>query len=388
MGTITTYIRENYIKKDGTTPIYCRFNINRQKIRIPTGVCVQESKWDSEAQQIKGSSKEVKDDNLIIRNIRSKINNVFVNYRLSNRRLTKEIFLKEFNSDSQFSDIWAFMEDEINKRKGVLADNTYRAHQSTLKKFREILPNLQFHEVTDETIRDIKKLLKVKYGNNQNTAAKNLITLKTYISIAIRKKYMDEDPFLIEKIKRAKPNQLWLTEMELNRFIKAYKEEIFPENLHRALQYFIFSCFTGLRLSDVKAFRMEQVKGEFIILNPIKTKRVNNDVVTIPLTKPIKKILKDAAPHRLEGVVFEPYADQVTNRLLKRIADDLGVKKDISFHSARHTFATYFLDKTDDLATLQKLLGHSDIKQTMVYAHLTEKKKIAQMHKCWNEFTI
>jgi len=388
MGTITAYIRENYEKKNGTTPIYFRFNINRQKIRIPTGISVEETKWDAENQRIKGSSQDVKDDNLILRNIRSQINNIFVSYRLSERRITKELFLKEFNSNSKFSDMWAFMEDEIEKRKGILANNTYRAHKSTVKKFKAILPNLQFYEFTEETIRDIKKLLKVKYNNNQNTTAKNLITLKTYIGIALRKKYLDEDPFRIEKIKRSKPNQIWLTESELNRFIKAYKEEIFPENLNRVLQYFIFSCLTGLRLSDVKEFRMEQVKGEFIILNPIKTKRVNNDVVTIPLTIPIKKLLKEAAPHRVEGIVFKTYADQVTNRMLKKIAEEVGVKKDISFHSARHTFATYFLDKTDDLATLQRLLGHSEIKQTMVYVHLTEKKKISQMHKCWNEFQI
>jgi len=388
MSAITAYISENYKKKNGTTPIILRFYINRQKIKISTGISIEKSKWDAENQQIKGVGKEAKDNNLIIKNLISRINNIFVTYRLGERRITKEIFLREFNSNSKFSDIWAFVDSEIEKRKGLISKNTYKAHKSTIKKFIQILPNLQFHEFNEETIRDIKKLLKSKFNNNQNTIAKNLITLKTYVSIAIRKKYIDEDPFRIEKIKRSKSNQVWLTDKELNKLVEFYRQENLPSNLNRVLQYFLFSCFTGFRLSDVKEFRMEQVKGDFILINPIKTKRVNNEMVTIPLTKPIKKLLKEVAPHRVEGRVFDCFADQVTNRMLKKISELAGINKDISFHSARHTFATYFLEKTDDLATLQKLLGHSDIKQTMIYVHLTEGKKVAQMHKSWNEFNF
>jgi len=139
-----------------------------------------------------------------------------------------------------------------------------------------------------------------------------------------------------------------------------------------------------MRMSDIKIFTMEQIKGEFILINPVKTKRTNNEIVAIPITKPIRYILNRVTKYRVHGKIFETYADAVTNRMLKKIASMLDINKEISFHSARHTFATYFLEKTDDLATLQKLLGHSDIKQTMVYVHLTEKKKVVQMNKCWN----
>jgi len=74
--------------------------------------------------------------------------------------------------------------------------------------------------------------------------------------------------------------------------------------------------------------------------------------------------------------------------MLKKIADYANINKEISFHSARHTFATFFLEKTDDLATLQRLMGHSSISQTMVYVHLTEKKKVEQMQRCWDGLII
>lgn len=389
MGAIIISPRDDsYTRKDGTTSLYATLYIGRQRIRIPVGVSVKTQQWDQEHERVKGVSKDAKDANLIINNVKSRINEIFVNFRLNNRRITKEIFLKEYGSNSSYIDFWAFMEDQLKKRKGTIGESTYRAHESTLKKFREILPSLQFFDINDETIRDIRKLLKKQYGNNENTIAKNLTTLKIYILIAIRKKLMEDNPFNIERIKRTKPNQVWLAKKELIKIVELYRSNELPPNLNKVLQYFLFSCFTGFRLSDVKGFKMEQIKGDFIIINPIKTKLVNNEMVTIPITKPIRTLLKEIVPHKTEGLVFDCFADQVTNRLLKKIAETAGINKDISFHSARHTFATFFLERTDDLATLQKLLGHSDIKQTMVYVHLTEGKKVEQMHKCWDEFKI
>lgn len=387
MGVVKVAPRDDsYIRKDGFISLYCTLYINRQRVRIPVGVNVKLSNWDWENERMKGNSKEAHDINLIINNVKSRVNDIFVNYRLNNRKLTKEIFIREYGSNSNYADFWDFMESELKKRKGTISNNTYNAHVSTLKKFREAMPNLQFYDITDETIRDLKKLLKFKYGNNPNTIAKNLTTLKIYIGIAIRRKLMDENPFRIERIKRVNPNQVWLTEHELNKLIALYRSKELPNNLKRVLEYFLFSCFTGLRISDVKNLRKENIKGNFIVLNPIKTKGVNNEMVSIPITKPVQQILSKI--NNYEGLLFHCYADPVTNRLLKKIAVFSGINKDITFHSARHTFATIFLQKTDDLATLQKLLGHSRIAQTMVYVHLTEGKKIEQMKRCWNNFRI
>lgn len=387
MGIVTISPRDDsYKRKDGKTALYCTLYIDRQRIRVPVKVYVKPEDWDQKKQQVKGNSKEARDANLIVKNVKARINDIFVQYRLEHRELTKSIFIKEYNEGQTYANFWAFMESELNKRKGTIAENTYRAQKSTLEKYKKVMPGLPFREMNEEAIRELRKLLAKEFGNSPNTVAKNMITLKTYVSIAVRRKYIDTNPFAVEKIKRYKPNQVWLTESELVRLLDVYRKKMFPPNLHSVLQYFLFSCFTGMRLSDVKNFGMDQVKGDFIILNPIKTKRTSNEMVSIPITKPIKQIVNDAARLRLHGKVFDCYADAVTNRMLKKIADGIGINKEISFHSARHTFASIFLSKTDDLATLQKLLGHSDIKQTMVYVHTTEGKKVEQMQKCWDEF--
>lgn len=389
MPKVTTYIRDDYQRKDGTSAVCCLFYIERKRVVIPTGVTVAPAQWDATKARVKGKGQAAKDANLIIQDVRARINDVFVRFRLDGRKITRELFMREFSDSSTYTDFWDFMHQQLEKRRGTIAENTYTAQKSTLKKFREVIPVLPFGEVNEEFIRDLRKRLAQKPWNNSgNTITKNLITLKTYVLMAQRKRLIDENPFIVEKIRRGNSNPLWLTEKELNKLIQYYTSQQFPPNLHQVLQYFLFSCFTGMRLSDVKNFDMEQVKGDFIILNPIKTKRTSNQMVSIPITKPIKRILNDAAKHRLKGKVFEPFADAVTNRMLKKIAEFAGINKEISFHSARHTFATFFLDKTDDLATLQRLLGHSSISQTMVYVHMTERKKVEQMLRCWDDFTL
>jgi len=207
MTNVKAYIREDYIKKNGTCAVNCYIYIGREKVRIPVGINVKPEHWNKEEEKVKGNSTEAKDYNLIINNVKAKISDIFVKYRLEKKRLTKKILIKEFNDNSSYENFWEFMEFELNRRKGTIADNTYKGQFSTLKKFKEALPGLPLYEMNEDAIIDLKKILQKKYGNSLNTVSKNLITLKTYTSIALRKKLIDRNPFEVEKIKRYKSNQ-------------------------------------------------------------------------------------------------------------------------------------------------------------------------------------
>lgn len=387
MANVTISIREEYVNKSGKCAVIATFYAQRKPVRIPLDIYVAPSEWDKEKQRVKGSTKEARDTNLIIKKHLEKITEIFVRFRLENRTITKESFLKEYSNPTLYADFWAFMESEIRSRKGIIAESTYRAHLSTLKKLQEIMPNLQPRDINEDTLTDLQKGLKKKQ-NNGNTIHKNFVTLKTYVLKAIRKKLMDENPFTVVKFRRHKSERVWLTEEELLHLIDVYNKAWLKPNLHKVLRYFLFSCFTGFRLSDVNAFSMENIIGDFIVLKPVKTKNVNSNIVTIPLTAPVRKLIKEVAPFRVRGSVFETYSDQKTNEYLKDIADLCGIDKPLSFHSARHTFATFFLSKTNDVATLQTLLGHANINETMIYVHISEEKKVAQMHNVFDSVAI
>jgi integrase len=386
MVAIKVYQRDSYVKEDGTSAIYCTFYAGRRKIRIPTGVSVAPIDFDAEKGRVLNTVKKHRDYNLIIADTLSQIHNIFVRFKLEQRPLTQEAFMREFSNPTSYVDFWDFMEKELHSRKGMIALNTGFAHQSILNKLKPHYLGLQFMDLNVDCIMEMQKTLKRELKNNNNTIHKTLTTIKSYINIAKRKRLIKDNPFDFIKIKRQKGHILFLNEAELRILIDHYKRKRLDANLHEVLRYYLFSCGTGLRISDVKQFCMEQIAGDMIIMNPHKTLNTSHEKVTIPLTKFTKQLIKDAAPHRVKGIVFKTYADPVTNRMLKTIASDCGINKPLSFHSARHTFATLFLEKTDDLATLQKLLGHSDIKQTMIYVHLSEVKKVDQMEKCWADF--
>jgi len=335
------------------------------KLWFNTKVLVDPDKFDKLKGRIKGSTKEVRDDNLIIDNCKKRLTDIFVRYRLQNKELTPELLKQEYKTPSTYIDFYDFFDYEI--KKNILAENTKRLHESVLSKMKEYKSQLMFSEISVDFLKDYKKYLKKKLENNENTIHKNMGVIKAYLNIAVRKNIISSNPFEFFKVKRVAPNRIFLEEHELNHLIDRYKKGWLQPNYQRVLRHFLFSCFTGLRISDLKRITHEHIINDMIIFTPYKTK---TKIVRIPLSKPAKKLIKDENPLRLHGYVFKPYADQVMNRHLKKIDDLCDINKGITFHSARHTFATLFLRKTKNIAALQKLLGHTNISETMTYAHI------------------
>ena len=136
-------------------------------------------------------------------------------------------------------------------------------------------------------------------------------------------------------------------------------------------------CLTGIRISDFIRMKKENNQENTLKFIPHKTNSKKQIELHIPLIDKAKKLIKDE--DSTNGFLFNAITEQKMNEQLKTIADLAGIKKDISNHSARHTFATMFLEKTSDVATLQKLLGHSNIQETMTYVHISNKKVNSQM---------
>jgi len=219
----------------------------------------------------------------------------------------------------------------------------------------------------------------VKEKNRVDTISKKMRCLRNYLNRARRANIILTNPFDQFKIKKGKGRIIYLEEKEVKQMIGLYNREYCPRQMKKILKYFLFSCVTGLRLSDVKRIRREDIINDTIYIIPVKKINTDHEMVSIPLCSMAKNILDDVARFRVSGRIFDCYTDQVTNRYLKDVAKLLKIRKTITYHVSRHTFATLFLEKTNDLATLQKLMGHQSIAQTMVYAHVSETKKREQI---------
>ena len=180
----------------------------------------------------------------------------------------------------------------------------------------------------------------------------------------------------------------YLTEEELMQFVQLYYQRTLPEKLQLTLAFFLFMCFTSMHITDARMFCIEQVNNDVLTYYRVKNRNCKPEPIKIPMPVPAEKLLEEWAEGREEGRLFRNVqCDQVVNRQLKAIAKELGINKKISAKTGRHTFATIYLRKTKDLSSLQKLLGHSNIRETMIYAHVMDESKREGM-QCFNSFTL
>jgi len=144
-----------------------------------------------------------------------------------------------------------------------------------------------------------------------------------------------------------------------------FESSYIKDNFKIPLAKFLFSCFTGLRISDNQNMDEESIVDGKLKFNAIKTGKYQ----TIKLNAVAIKLLEQCPE-----ILTEKLSDQHLNRILKDICNILGIKKKITFHYARHTFATNFLRQGGKVEVLQKLLNHSDLKETMIYVHILQEQ--------------
>ena len=377
MHNVKILLRDTYKNKDGESAVVLQIYIRSHRVVLPTGILVSEDLWDDDRKLVRSKHDKAKDYNLIIQQCLALLNEIFVKYRLNVRELTPDLLRVEFRNPSRFLDFTEWMRKEIKDRKGMISASTIVMHYSILSCLEKYQQHVLFSEIDIRFLERFEKHLKLQEKNRVDTISKKMRVLRMYLNRAKRNNIIKTNPFDGFKIKKGKGRLIYLEEPELKKMIKLYGRELAPRNMKKTLRYFLFACLTGLRISDIKRLTYEHMINDLIVIVPQKKLNTDHETVTIPLSKSAKNILKE--DDRIRGKVFECYSDPVTNRYLKDICKLLNIPKPITFHSARHTFATLFLEKTNDLASLQKLLGHASIAQTMVYAHVSETKKREQI---------
>lgn len=371
-------------KTEGT--IHAIFYVDREKIQFSTQVRCNIKDWSEKNMRVKSSDIYAQDKNLLLRNILSRINNVEVKFRLKDRKMTKEKFLKAYNRPDDFETFHDYCQDYLKRTRRRLNFNTVKLHNSALKKVKEYAPDLYFEQLNKDWLEDYVVHLKKDLGNNDNTTHKNLCVIKKYVLAANREGYMDENPFSEFTVKRTKPNVVFLEEEELSKFWNLYQNYYMDDNLYSTLQFFLFLCFGSQHVGDAADMKLSQFNNVSFTYYRKKLMNSKPEPITVPISLPVRMIIADVIGDRTTGKVFEKLpVEQTMNRNLKKIAKELNIDKQITLKTGRHTFATIFLENNPNPKTLQTILGHSDIKQTMAYVHALEKTKQRGI-SCFDKF--
>ncbi|MBC6988582.1 tyrosine-type recombinase/integrase [Hymenobacter sp. BT491] len=323
---------------------------------------------------------KAQDCNLIIGKARSKANDVFVNFRLTEQPITSDAFLLDYYTEASKKDFVAYMEAKISERyrKGKghregISDNTRKNHTSTLnclKKFRASIP---FYSISPKLIDDFHAYL-LKHVKAINTRWTRHKDVKTYLALAKKERIRFEDPYVDFDNKAEQGTWKPLKSAELMKLKVYYTQLSIGTARRRILQRFLFSCCSSLRLGDLKNLHAAKLNGQELTFQIQKTYDDKLQDMMLPLTKEALSYLEDS--RREEGLSgFFAYTDQYSNRTLKAIAQELEIETDLHHHVGRETFATEFIRRGGKVEVLQKLMDHEKIETTMKYVHVDDDMK-------------
>ncbi|WP_446787378.1 tyrosine-type recombinase/integrase [Macellibacteroides fermentans] len=389
MAVLKVYQSTSYTGKDGKMPLYISFYANREKVVIPTEISIKPDCFDANKGKVTTKEKNNKDYNLIIDKLKARINNVMVRHRLRNKQLTKTNFWTEFNRPDDYDTFYVFIKDYFKTHTNEIELTTKATHEDAINKLERYAPNLHFDDIDENFLTAYKLHLRKTLKNKESTATKNMAIIKKYVRIAMKAGYIQNNPFENIKLKRnIKGKFAYLNSDELQKMMTLYKEEILTENEQNSLGLFLFMCLTGLAVTDSKKLLIEQIGAKTFTYFRVKNRNSKPDPIVVPLSIPAKKLIRKLSNKRIKGHLFTNLvADQKINVHIKKIAAQLEIEKDLSTKAGRHTFATIFLRETKDLATLKEILGHSDYRETLVYAHVMEESKLDDI-RVFNKFTF
>lgn len=358
--------KKDHVRKDGTSALYVQIFLNGQRKRLPLHIFIEQKKFDSKKQRVRGNTQIANDLNLIINKKLADINSIAVNYRLNSEILTMPRLLNDLENPSLKLDFLKFYEYhlELENKRGFLKKGTYRQQKSTLTKLKKFKKHIFFHEITEDFIKELKSYLKVKLKNKEVTVHSTLKNFKKYLHIANKEGIKTQLRYDDIKVKSFEGKRTFLLPEEIKRLNEYLNSEFCTETHKNVLRRFLFSCFTGLRISDIIGISQKNFLGKYLIFSSEKTGKLQQ----FKLSKNARKFISKKGNDVFEGEVTPEHI----NRELKKIANICKIKKRLTFHVARHTFATNFIMQGGDVVVLQQYLGHSNIRETMIYVHIAK----------------
>ena len=377
------YLKRDKTKANGTVPLYCRITVDGQEARFGMKCDVNPKYWDVNTSKATGRTADAAKVNTLVDNTKAaiyklyreiqerdnyvsaeKIKNSFLGFEQKHQTILQLFDLNEKEQGQQIG---------LNISEGTIKKySLVRRHIAEFLAFKFNLKDIPVKEINKQFISDFETYLFSNHQFSKNYITTLLKTFRRILEVALNKEWIFKNPFKDIKLRWQKVDRGFLTQSEIETLMEFQSEDI---KLERTRDIFIFCAFTGLAYSDVKLLTNDNIQsftdGNLWITG--KRKKTNTEYI-IPLLH-IPKMILEKYKGKTDGGFLLPVVHLVWyNRLLIRIGKLCGINKHISSHLARHSFATLTLNNGVSIESVSKMLGHTNIATTQIYARITDKK--------------
>lgn len=354
--------KKSSASKTGNVDIELYFDRNRRW--ISTGVKVLPKYWKEKSEMVVGHI-DALDMNTMIENTRNKIKGVIRQIMMEGNTFTWDEYDALMSDPLGVRDSFIkFVEKRVNERLDIV-ESTRKNHRKFLKALKEFGQIRTFGNISKVNIMKYDEWLRKRRDYTQSTIHAYHKCMKVYINEALRLEHITYNPYDAIKIDRGKTKlRRYLTKEEVCKLEQA----VLPtESLTKVRDLFLFQCYTGLAYADLFNFDFRKVterNGKYVLYDRRVKSEEDYYIVILPKAMEILKTYDYVLP-TLSNVQY--------NLRLKAVADIAGVDKAITSHMGRHTFATLSLNSGVPIEVLARMLGHSDIATTQIYAKLVNK---------------
>ena len=369
--------------------IYIRVTLNGKRVNISLKKKINISTWDEKLQRASGTDKDSRILNLYLNEVQSKVYRIYEDFKRDEVPFTSQMVKAKFLGEDKTRFSFQNLVDYYNeKMQHKLHRNTMGQYKTSQRYMMEYI--LKEYKLTDIPLFNLEygfivgfedflrsyvpKSGQSKIGNN--TAMKHIKRLRRMVTLAYRMKWIERDPFVNFKMKIEKKERGFLTDFELLS-IEDLSSSI--ERLMVVKDLFIFSCYTGISYVDIVQLNEDNIVmgidgSPWIMAERVKT-GAPFKIPLLPKAAILIDKYKDHYRTNDTSNLLPKLSNQKLNSYLKEIADLCGIKKNLTFHMARHTFATTVtLSNGVPIETVSKLLGHTKLSTTQIYARVVERK--------------